>query len=364
VSWLKNARSPPSASAICTTCFRGPPSFPYSDRTYIMKDFIPFFIKRLGTTAILLVIISMIIFGVCQLMPGDAVDIMLGGIALQSLGETTIEELRKELGLNLPFYHQYYNWAVGVLHGDLGTSYIMKAPIAPLVISRLKTSLLLAVPASLMMIVFGLALGIFSAVKEKTWIDHGISFVSLSMLSVPAFLTGTLFIYIFSVKLGWIPAAYNALDIEGMSMFKILGSYFGILIFPSLTLAFESIAYVNRQTRASMIEELKTNYVRTAVLKGKGVPPRNVVLHHALRNGLLPAITVMAFNVGQIIAGTVIIEVVFSYPGIGNLMIMAIKFRDVPLILATMIVISSAYVLANLVADILYTQLNPRIKYA
>ena len=125
-----------------------------------MKDFIPFFIKRLGATAILLVIISMIIFGVCQLMPGDAVDMMLGGIALQSLGETTIEELRKELGLNLPVYQQYYNWAVRVLHGDLGTSYIMKAPIAPLVISRLKTSLLLAIPASLMMIVFGLSLGI------------------------------------------------------------------------------------------------------------------------------------------------------------------------------------------------------------
>jgi len=327
-----------------------------------MKDFIPFFIKRIGATVITLVAISMIIFGVCKLMPGDAVDMMLGGISLQSLGQTTIEELRKELGLDLPVYRQYYNWAVGILHGDLGKSYVMKAPIAPLVISRLKTSLLLAIPASLMMIIFGLLLGILAAVKEKTWMDQGISFVSLAMLSVPAFLTGSLFIYIFSVKLNWIPAAYNAINVEGMSLFKLLASYFGILLFPSLTLAFESIAYVGRQTRASVIEELKTNYVRTAVLKG--VPPRDVVLHHALRNGLLPAITVIAFNVGQIIAGTVIIEVVFSYPGIGNLMIMAIKYRDVPLILATMIVISSAYVLANLAADILYTQLNPRIKYA
>ncbi|MDX2512349.1 MAG: ABC transporter permease, partial [Desulfobacterales bacterium] len=295
-----------------------------------MNDFIPFIIKRLGATAITLVTISMIIFGVCQLMPGDAVDIMLGGIALQSLGETTIEEVRKELGLNLPVYHQYYNWAVGILHGDLGNSYVMKAPIAPLVISRLKTSLLLAVPASLMMIVFGLSLGIISAVKEKTWVDQAISLASLSMLSVPSFLTGSLFIYIFSVKLNWIPAAFNALDMEGMGTLKMLGSYFGILLFPSLTLAFESIAYVNRQTRASMIEELKTNYVRTAVLKG--VHPRDVVLHHALRNGLLPAITVIAFNIGQIIAGTVIIEVVFSYPGIGNLMIMALKFISSPMI--------------------------------
>ncbi len=327
-----------------------------------MDDFMRFIIKRLGITAVLLVIISMIIFWICQLMPGDAVDMMLGGIALQSLGETTVEDLRKELGLNLPVYQQYFKWASGVIHGDLGTSYIMKAPIAPLVISRLKTSLLLAVPASLMMIVCGLALGIISAVKEKTWIDNSISFVSLSMLSVPAFLTGSLFIYMFSVKLNWIPVAFNAINMEGIGFFQMMGSYFGILIFPSLTLAFESIAYVNRQTRASMIEELKTNYVRTAVLKG--VPPRSVVMRHALRNGLLPAITVIAFNVGQIIAGTVIIEAVFSYPGIGALMVDAIKFRDVPLILATMLIISASYVFANLFADILYTQLNPRIKYA
>ena len=326
-----------------------------------MKDFIPFIIKRLGVTAVTLVVISMVIFGVCQLMPGDAVDIMLGGITLQSLGETTVEELRKELGLNLPVYQQYFNWAKGLLHGDLGTSYVMKAPIAPLVISRLQTSLLLAVPASLMMIVGGLTLGILSAVKEKTWVDNTISFASLGMLSVPSFLTGSLFIYIFSVKLNWIPAAFNAIDMEEIGFFKMIGSYFGILIFPSLTLAFESIAYVNRQTRASMIEELKTNYVRTAVLKG--VPPGAVVLRHALRNGLLPAVTVIAFMIGQIIAATVIIEVVFSYPGIGALMLDAIKYRDIPLILATMIVISSAYVFANLAADILYTQLNPRIKY-
>ncbi len=327
-----------------------------------MNDFIPFIIKRLGITAVTLVVISMVIFSVCQLMPGDAVDIMLGGIALQSLGDTTIEELRKELGLNLPVYQQYFNWVKGLLHGDLGTSYVMKAPIAPLVISRLKTSLLLAVPASLMMIVCGLALGILSAVREKTWIDHSISIASLAMLSVPAFLTGSLFIYIFSVKLNWIPAAFNAIDMEGIGFFKLISSYFGILIFPSLTLAFESIAYVNRQTRASMIEELKTNYVRTAVLKG--VPPKAVIMRHALRNGLLPAVTVIAFMIGQIIAGTVIIEVVFSYPGIGALMLDAIKFRDIPLILATMVVISSAYVFANLAADILYTQLNPRIKYS
>ncbi len=320
-----------------------------------------FIIKRMGTTVILLVIISMFIFGIIQLMPGDAVDMMLGGIALDSLGEDTIASLRAELGLGLLVYHQYYNWIKGVVRGDMGTSLIMKAPVGPIILSRLKSSLLLAVPASLIMVFFGLTLGVWSAVKENSFIDHFISFTTLSMISVPAFLVGSLFIYFFSVKLNWIPAAFNALPYEDFSFWKKMGFFFTVLIFPSLTLSFESVAYVVRQTRASMIEELKTNYVRTAVLKG--VRPKRVIIFHALRNALLPAITVIAFNIGYILAGVVIVEAVFSYPGIGNLMIIAINNRDIPLILGTMLIIAGAYVMANFIADILYSVVNPRIRY-
>lgn len=320
-----------------------------------------FIIKRIGTTLILLVVISMFIFGIIQLMPGDAVDMMLGGIALDSLGEETVETLRRQLGLDLPVYKQYFNWITGVLRGDMGTSLIMKAPVGPIILSRLKASLLLAVPASLIMVFFGLTLGVWSAVKENTFIDHFISFSTLSMISIPAFLVGSIFIYIFSVKLNWIPAAFNALPYEEYSFLKKISFFFTVLIFPSLTLSFESVAYVVRQTRASMIEELKTNYVRTAVLKG--VRPQKVIISHALRNALLPAITVIAFNIGYILAGVVIVEAVFSYPGIGNLMIIGINNRDIPLILGTMIIISGAYVLANFVADILYSVVNPRIRY-
>ena len=320
-----------------------------------------FILKRMGTTVILLVVISIFIFGIIQFMPGDAVDMMLGGIAQDSLGEETVETLRMQLGLDRPVYQQYFDWIKGILQGDMGTSLIMKAPVGPIILSRFKASLLLAVPASLIMVFFGLTLGVWSAVKENTFVDRFISFSTLSMISIPAFLVGSIFIYFFSVKLNWIPAAFNALPYEDYSFLKKMGFFFTVLIFPSLTLSFESVAYVVRQTRASMIEELKTNYVRTAVLKG--VHPQKVIISHALRNALLPAITVIAFNIGYILAGVVIVEAVFSYPGIGNLMVIAINNRDIPLILGTMLIIAGAYVLANFAADILYSIVNPRIRY-
>jgi peptide/nickel transport system permease protein len=326
-----------------------------------MNDFGYFIAKRVFSTFFVLLATSVLIFVITHMMPGDAIDLMLGGISLQSIGQETVDELRHQLGLDLPLYHQYFNWLTGLLQGDMGTSYIFNAPITPIMGERLYNSLLLAVPAIIIMVVVGLFSGVISAVKEGGRWDYIVSFLGIVMLSVPSFLVGTLFIYIFAVKLNWIPAAFNTIDITSMTFMESLDAYFRVLIFPSLTVAFGSIAYVSRQTRASMIEELKANYVRTAILKG--VPYKTVIWFHALRNGLLPTVTVIAFNIGQIIAGTIIVEVVFSYPGIGNLIIMALKQRDIPLVLATMIVISSAYVISNLLADILYTKLNPKISY-
>ncbi|NOX14967.1 MAG: ABC transporter permease [Epsilonproteobacteria bacterium] len=327
-----------------------------------MNKFGYFLIKRLFSTVLVLLAISVLIFGITSLIPGDAVDLMLGGISLQSVGQETVNELRHQLGLDLPLYHQYFNWLVGLLHGNLGTSYIFHTPIAPIISNRLYNSLLLAVPAVIIMIVVGLVSGVLSAVKEGSKLDYIFSFLGILMLSIPAFLIGTIFIYIFAVKLNWIPAAFNTIDISSMTLWESVAIYFKILIFPSLTIAFGSIAYISRQARASMIEELKSNYVRTAILKG--VTYKRVVWIHALKNGLLPTVTVIAFNIGQVIAGTIIVEVVFSYPGIGNLIVMALIQRDIPLILATMIVISSAVVVSNLVADILYSKLNPKISYS
>ncbi|WP_156873971.1 ABC transporter permease [Psychromonas hadalis] len=321
-----------------------------------------FIAKRILATVIILFVTSIFIFVITNMMPGDAIDLMLGGLSLQSVGQETVAQLRAQLGLDLPLYQQYLHWLVALLQGDLGTSYIFNAPIAPIISERIYNSLLLAVPAIMIMIVVGLVSGVVSAINEGKKIDHSISFLGILMLSIPEFLIGTVFIYIFAVQLNWIPAAFNTIDTDSMSVWQSMTTYFKVLIFPSLTIAFGSIAYVSRQTRASMIEELKSNYVRTALLKG--VPYKRVVWVHALKNGLLPTVTVIAFNIGQIIAGTVIVEVVFSYPGIGNLIIMALNQRDIPLILATMMIISLIYVISNLAADILYSRLNPKISYS
>ena len=320
-----------------------------------------FLFKRTIISIGVLFAISLLIFLIVQLIPGDAVDILLGGISEQSLGQATIKALRDQFGLDLPLHIQYLNWIKGVVRGDLGTSLMFNRPITPIVLARLKTSLILAIPAGLMMVVFGLSIGVLCAVKENKFIDHFLSVSSLGAISVPSFVIGSIFIYIFAVKLGWVPAAFNAFDYSKFSFLGKITFFFSALIFPCLTLSFQIVAHIARHTRASMIGELKTKYFRTAILKG--VSPRSAILKHALRNALLPSITVIAINIGYIIGGVVIIEIVFSYPGIGNLVLMAIKYRDVPLILSTMLVVSGGYVFANFFADVLYIFLNPRIRY-
>lgn len=334
------------------------PLFIYGDPTS-MKRFLIFFIKRLFISIVLLLIISVLIFGIVQLIPGDAVDLLLAGISEQSLGAETVQDLRRQFGLDLPLHIQYLKWIKGVVRGDLGTSLVFRRPITPIILHRFNTSLILAIPASIMMIVFGLSFGVFAAVKENKLVDHIISFASLTGISVPTFVTGSIFIYIFAVKLNWIPAAFNAFNLQEFSFLKKCTFFFTVLIFPSITLSFEIVAHVARHTRASMIEEMKTNYFRTAILNG--LPPKRAIWKHCLRNALLPSITVIAINIGYVIAGVVIVEMVFSYPGIGNLVTMAIVYRDVPLILSGILVVSGSYVFANLFADILYTLLNPRI---
>ncbi len=202
-----------------------------------MSRLLMYILRRLGITIMLLVAISFVIFSIVQLMPGDVVNLMLGGISLQSPGQETVEELRRQLGLDLPFLTQYFNWIKRVVQGDLGTSLSMKAPIAPIILHRLKASLMLAIPTSLIMIFFGLTLGVIAAVKENTWLDHIISFSTLSAISVPAFLTGLIFIYIVSIKLNLIPAVYSFVSFEDYTFWKKLGFFFSVLIFPSLTLS-------------------------------------------------------------------------------------------------------------------------------
>ena len=329
-------------------------------RNGVMTVFPIFVVRRLAASLLVLVAISMILMGIIQFMPGDAVDMLLRGLSPDAVSAETREALRRDLGLDLPVWHQYWNWISGVVQGDFGNSYTFNVPVAPIILARLKTSLILALPAIAVMVTFGIGLGVAAALKENSPLDASIQLMSLTAIAMPAFLVGSLFLYVFAVQLNWIPAAFNAVDLSRLDTLETIAFFFTALIFPCLTIAAETVAHVLRQTRASMIEEMKSNYVRAALLRG--VPRGQVILGHVLRNSLLPAITVIAINVGYVLGGVIVVEFVFSYPGIGNLMLSAILTRDVPIMLGTMFVISAGYVLANFVADILYSALNPRVR--
>ena len=318
-----------------------------------------FFVRRLLTSLLVLVIISMILMGVVQLMPGDAVDMMLRGLSPTAVSQETLDAKRRELGLDLPVWLQYWNWMTSLLQGDFGRSFTLNVPVGPMIAGRLKSSLILAVPAFMAMIVFGIGLGVVAALRENSPLDRTIQLLSLTAIATPSFLLGSVFIYVFAVKLHWIPAAFNAIDISRFDTLETISFFFAALVFPCITIAAEIVAHVLRQTRASMAEELKSNYVRAAVLRG--LSRSQIVLRHVLLNALLPAITVIAINVGYVIGGVVVVEFIFSYPGIGNLLLTAIITRDIPTMLGTMLVVSGGYVFANLVADLLYSVLNPRV---
>jgi len=320
-----------------------------------------FILKRIAMSFGILIIISLLIFLVLQLIPGDAIDILLRGLSEQSFDAHTIEQLKARFGLDLPLHVQYLKWLGGLLQGDLGTSLVYNRPITPIILGRVRASLILAVPATLMMIVLGLGLGTVAAARENSLLDNLISLSSLAGISIPSFLTGSIFMYIFAVRLNIIPAAYNAVNLESLPWPEKISFFFRVLIFPCVTLSLEIVAHVARHTRASMLEEMKKPYFRMAILTG--LPFWKAVWRHAFRNALLPAITVIAINTGYIIAGIVVVEMVFSYPGIGNLVTEAIANRDVPLILSSVFVVSATYVFANLIADVLYALLNPKIRY-
>ena len=319
-----------------------------------------FILKRIVGSLLVMVAISIILMAIIQFMPGDAVDMLLRGISPDAVKPEVREALRHDLGLDIPVWHQYWNWISALVQGDFGRSYTLNVPVGPIIFSRLGSSLILAVPAIIFMVVLGIGLGVLAALSENSPLDWTVQLISLTAIAMPAFLVGSLFLYVFAVKFHWIPAAFNAVDITHFNTLETITFFFTALIFPCLTIAAETVAHVLRHTRASMIEEMKLNYVRTALLRG--LPRKYVIFNHVLRNALLPAITVIAINIGYVLGGVIVVEFVFSYPGIGNLMLTAILTRDIPTMLGTMLVISGGYVFANLVADILYSILNPRIR--
>lgn len=307
--------------------------------------------RRILWIATTLVVLSVLIFAITQILPGSVARVIAGQFADQE----AVDAIAAKLGLNDPFYVQYWRWASSVLHGDLGRSLIMERPIAPVLWDALANSAVLAGLAFVFVTVIGISLGVVAAIRHNGFIDHAVSLFTFLGISVPEFFWGIVLILVFARYLQWLPSGGAA---EPSSGFGAVAAHAAL---PSTTLAFALIAHVSRMTRSSMLGVLRSQYVRNA--RAKGLPEHVVIIRHALRNALLPTITVLAIDVGWLIGGVVVTEEVFAYPGLGRALIFSIERHDLPMIQASILVIAGIYCGSNLVADLLYAFFNPRIRY-
>ncbi|MFP4551471.1 MAG: ABC transporter permease [Spirochaetales bacterium] len=312
---------------------------------------IRYIVKRLLLLVLTIILTSFVIFALTNLLPGDIARLVLG----RDASPTAVENFNEQFGLERPAIERYVNWLGGFVTADWGRSFTAGSPaVRPLVVERLGNSLLLAFAALVITIPLGILLGVIAALRENTWADSTISVVSLSIVGLPEFVAGIILINVFALGLGWFNAA--SLVREGMG----LGGWIRILVLPALTASFVLIGYIIRMTRAGMLEELKKPYVRTARLKG--LPRNTVIYRHVLRNALMPTITVIAISIGWLMGGLVVIENVFNFPGLGSLLVTAVTQKNLPVIQAISVIIVFFYSFANLIADLLYAALNPRIR--
>ena len=308
-------------------------------------------LTRLAYLAMVLVVMSILVFLVTQAMPGDVASMIAGQFASKEV----IDAITVKLGLDQPLIVQYGRWAAGILQGDLGRSLVLEQPVAPILMEALSRSLVLAVVALAVVTVIGIGLGVLAAVRRGRLADQMVSGVSYLGIAVPDFFWAIVLVLVFGSYLKWLPTGGYTPLADG---FVPWASH---LVLPVVTLVLMLIARIARLTRSSMIDVLQTNYVKYA--RAKGLPEKVVIVRHALRNALLPTITVLAIDFGLILGGVVVIETVFSFPGMGRLLLFAIQRHDLPLIQATILIISTAYCLANLTADLLYAFVNPKIRH-
>jgi peptide/nickel transport system permease protein len=308
-------------------------------------------LKRLGLALLTLVLLSLIIFFAGSVLPGNPAREILGPFA----SERAVVALNHQLGVDRPLATQYWSWVTGIVHGDLGTSTQFHLPVGSLLFPALVRSLKLALVAFVIVVPLSILGGVVAALYRGRFVDRSISVTGLSLTSVPEFVSGVVLIVIFAIGLKWLPI--TATPPPGTSPLGQLH----YLILPAIPLVFILFGYIARMARAGTIEALDSDYVRTAVLKGL---PRSVVIRrHVLRNSLLPTITVIATQTGYLIGGLVVVETLFNYPGLGRLIYTAAINKDYPMLEAGVLVIGIVYLGATLIADILYTVLNPRIRF-
>ena len=309
-----------------------------------------YLLRRLATLVPTLILVSMLVFGLQQLLPGDAATILAG----EDQDPTVVAYLRQKMHLDEPLPLRYLYWAGGVVRGDLGESLRVQKPVTELVLEKLPVTLQLASMAIVIAILIGVTAGVISAVKKDIAWDYAANVFALWGLSTPNFWLGILFILLFAVQLGWLPASGY------VSPFEDLKGNLAAMIMPAFVLGNAFAAVLMRHTRSAMLQVLSADYVRTA--RAKGLSERVVILKHALRNALIPVITLGALGFGELLGGTVLTETVFTIPGFGKLIVDAVFNRDYAVVQGVVLFTASAYILLNLLADLAYFAVNPRLR--
>lgn len=310
-----------------------------------------FIIRRLIQTIIVLIIVSLIAFLLLYIIPGDPVVAMLGVDA----SHEQIENLRRELGLDRPVLVQYINWFMNVLHGDFGKSIIYRENVTDLIIYRLPITFHLGLVSLLLSILISIPAGVISAVRRGSIMDYTITVLANLGMAIPIFWLGILGIYFFSLKLGWLP-------IQGYtSPFRDFWMNTKQIIMPAVCLAVIPLASLARQTRSSMLEVIRQDYIRTA--RSKGLKKRTIITQHALKNAIIPVITLLGIQLRNLVGGSVLIETVFNIPGIGRLMVQSVFDKDFLIVQGCIIMIALVVALANLLVDISYGYFDPRIRH-
>ena len=310
-----------------------------------------YIIRRLGSTVLVMVIVGVFVFLLLHLSPGDPAAIVAGDQA----SPAQIAQIRERLGLDDPLPIQFLRWATGVVQGDLGVSIFSNEPVSKLIGERLEPTISLTLTTLVFAVVIAVTFGVIAAARAGSLVDRALMGFSVLGFSVPVFVVGYLLIYVFSIQLRWLPVQGYTPIAQG------LWPWFERLILPTIALGMAYVALIARITRTSMLEVLSEDYIRTA--KAKGVANRPMLLKHALKNAGVPIVTVIGIGVALLIGGVVITETVFNIPGVGRLVVDAISKRDYPIIQGVILLFSAAYVLINLLVDLSYTFLDPRIRY-
>ena len=308
-------------------------------------------LRRVGAILLVLLVVSFTVFGITQLLPGNAAVMILGEFATPE----QLHALERTLGLNDPWWQQYLHWLGGILRGDWGMSTGLSRPVAGLVGDALGRSAILAGATLVTVCLLAIPIGIAGALLRGTVFDLGIGLVAYLGASVPEFVTATLLLVLVAGA-GWLPAGGFTPAADG------LGEFIRHMVLPVATLSLILVAHLSRQVRSEMGEVLGSDYVRAA--RVKGLRPSRIVLVHALRNALVPAVAVLSLDVGYLLGGILVVEEVFAWPGLGRLLIYAVQNRDLPVMQAATLVMAAAYTLSNLVADIAIAALDPRVQYA